>query len=250
MRVLIVDDEAAARRRLSIMLDELDVEVVGEAENGVQALELVAERRPDLLLLDISMPEVDGFDVARHLVDPKPLIVFQTAYDEHALEAFEHQAVDYLVKPVNLGKLERAVNRARGLLGREQGGEISTAVLQQLRAAMSPSLAATSPRILVRERGGHRLVPFPDIVMFAADEGLVYARTVEGEHLTDYTLKELEERTAGAFVRINRSELVNLECIERIESNGDGSATITLVGGGDLRVARRRAAQVRKDLQA
>ena len=94
MRVLIVDDEAAARRRLLIMLDELDVEVVGEAANGVEALEMVAERQPDVLLLDIAMPEVDGFDVAQHLVDPKPLIVFQTAYDEFALRAFEHEAVD------------------------------------------------------------------------------------------------------------------------------------------------------------
>lgn len=249
MRVLIVDDEAAARRRLAIMLEELDVEVVGEAKNGIEALELVAERAPDVLLLDIAMPEVDGFDLARHLPDPKPLIIFQTAYDEHALEAFEHQAVDYLVKPVNLGKLERALQRARERLGGAAGAELSPALLRQLRALVAPSMAATSPRVLVRERSGHQLVPFHDIVMFAADEGLVYARTEEGEHLTDYTLKELEERTAGSFVRINRAELVNLESVARIESNGDGSATITLADGRDLRVARRRAADVRRTLQ-
>ena len=249
MRVLIVDDESAARRRLSIMLDELDIEVVGEAANGVEALEMVAERRPDVLMLDISMPEVDGFDVARHLPDPKPLIVFQTAHDEHALEAFEHEAVDYLVKPVNLGKLERAVARVRERLDGGDRGEISTAVLRQLRSAVAPSLAASSPRILLRERGGHRLVPYHDIIVFSADEGLVYARTHDAEFLTDYTLKELEERTAGSFVRINRSAMVNLEYIDRIDSNGDGSATITLTDGGDLRVARRRAAQVRRDLQ-
>ncbi len=249
MRVLIVDDEAAARRRLSIMLDELDIEVVGEAENGVEALEMVAERRPDVLMLDISMPEVDGFDVARHLPDPKPLIVFQTAHDEHALEAFEHEAVDYLVKPVNLGKLERAMSRVRERLGGGDSSEISTAVLRQLRSAVAPSLAATSPRILLRERGGHRLVPYRDIVMFAADEGLVYARTATAEYLTDYTLKELEERTAGSFVRLNRSEMVNIESIGRIESNGDGSATIALTDGSTLRVARRRAAEVRSAIQ-
>jgi DNA-binding LytR/AlgR family response regulator len=248
MRVLIVDDEAAARRRLSIMLDELDVEVVGEAKNGVEALEMVAERQPDVLMLDISMPEVDGFDVARHLSEPKPLIVFQTAHDEHALEAFEHEAVDYLVKPITLRQLERAVVRARERLG-AGGGDISTAVLQQLRSVVAPSLATTSPRILVRERGGHRLLPYQEVILFAADEGLVYARTADAEHLTDYTLKELEERTAGSFVRINRSELVNVERIERIESNGDGSATITLDSGVDLRVARRRAADVRRLLQ-
>lgn len=249
MRVLIVDDEAAARRRLAIMLDELDIEVVGEARNGVEALKMVQERRPDLLLLDIAMPEVDGFDVARHLAHPKPLIVFQTAYDEHALEAFEHQAVDYLVKPVNRAKLERALERARARLGGGEGAELTSALLQRLREMMAHSLAAGSPRVLVRERGGHQLVPYGDIVLFGADEGLVFAHTNDGEHLTDYTLKELEERTAGAFVRINRSELVNLERVARIESNGDGSATLTLSDGRDLRVARRRAADVRRILQ-
>ncbi len=249
MRVLIVDDEAAARRRLSIMLDDMDVEVVGEAENGVEALEMAGQRRPDLLLLDISMPEVDGFDVARHLEAPKPLIVFQTAYNEYALEAFEHQAVDYIVKPVKREKLERALRRARERLGGDTP-ELSSEVLRQLRAAVAPSLAKTSPRILVRERGGHRLVPYGDITLFTASEGVVYAQTAAAEYLTDYTLKELEERTAGSFVRLNRSEMVNIESIGRIESNGDGSATITLADGRELRVARRRAAEVRAALQS
>ncbi len=250
MRVLIVDDEAAARRRLSIMLDDMDVEVVGEAENGVQALEMTAERLPDLLLLDIAMPEVDGFDVARHLGAHKPMIVFQTAYDEYALEAFEHEALDYLVKPVKREKLQRALDRARERLGGGGGSELSSKLLRQLRAAVAPSLASTSPRILVRERGGHRLVPYADIVLFSASEGVVYAQTAESEHLTDYTLKELEDRTAGTFVRLNRSEMVNIEAIARIESNGDGSATITLADGRDIRVARRRAAEVRVALQS
>ena len=109
MRILIVDDEAVARERLKLMLEELDVEVVGEAANGLQAIEMSSSRSPDLLLLDISMPEIDGFDVAQRLPDPRPLIVFQTAYDEFALQAFEHEAIDYLVKPVTLDLLERAI---------------------------------------------------------------------------------------------------------------------------------------------
>ena len=111
MRVLVVDDEVAARRRLSIMLSELDVETVGEAENGLEALKQVRERQPDVILLDITMPEVDGFDVAQHLPDPKPLIIFQTAFDEYALQAFDHEAIDYLVKPVTLPKLQRSIER-------------------------------------------------------------------------------------------------------------------------------------------
>ena len=107
MRVLIVDDEAASRNRLAAMLEELDVEVVGVADNGVVAIAKASETHPDLVLLDIVMPEVDGFDVARHLSDPRPLIVFQTAHDEHALRAFEHEAVDYVVKPITRERLER-----------------------------------------------------------------------------------------------------------------------------------------------
>ena len=113
MRVLIVDDEPAARQRLALLLADLDVEVVGEAANGIEALELVRERRPDLLLLDIAMPEVDGFDVVRHLPEPRPLVVFQTAYDEHALKAFDHEALDYVVKPVTRERLAQALDRAR-----------------------------------------------------------------------------------------------------------------------------------------
>src|SRR5690606_5110901 len=102
------------------MLEELDVEVAGEAANGLEALELARERTPDVLLLDIAMPEVDGLDVARHLGGPPPFIVFQTAYDEYALQAFEHAAVDYLVKPVSLVKLERALVRVRDRLTRNE----------------------------------------------------------------------------------------------------------------------------------
>src|SRR5512145_2783763 len=114
MRILIVDDEAPARRRLASMLEEIaseDVEIIGEADNGMTALELARSSRPDVILLDIAMPEVDGFDVARHLAEPRPLIIFQTAYHEHALQAFDHGALDYVVKPVRKERLARAIER-------------------------------------------------------------------------------------------------------------------------------------------
>jgi YesN/AraC family two-component response regulator len=116
MRVLIVDDEAAARRRLELMLEELDVEVCGQATNGLEALDAVREMSPDVILLDVEMPEIDGLDVARHLPEPRPFVIFQTAYDSYALEAFEHAALDYLVKPVSLEKLERSLERVRARL--------------------------------------------------------------------------------------------------------------------------------------
>ena len=248
MRVLIVDDETAARRRLGIMLSELDVEVVGEAENGLEALKQVRERKPDVILLDITMPEVDGFDVAQHMPDPKPLIIFQTAFDEYALRAFDHEAIDYLVKPVTLPKLQRSIERARGRLETYRNQALSQDVLRNLRASLKQPGGARS-RVLVREGGGYRLVPYEDIILFRAHQGAVRARTPEAEHATDYTLSDLEERFGTAFVRPNRSELVNAERIERIASNGDGSATLTLQDGTTIHVTRRRAAEVRRVLE-
>ena len=244
MRVLVVDDEPAARRRLALMLEELDEEVAGEAANGVEALELARERRPDLLLLDIEMPEVDGFDVARHLPEPRPLIVFQTAYDEYALRAFEHAALDYLVKPVSLDGLRRALGRARERLAAPAPPALDADALRSLRATVRAD-APRRARLLVREGRGHRLVALDAILRFTADEGVVYAHLAGGDkRLTDYTLAELEERAGDAFVRASRGELVNAEAVERIVRNGDGSATLGLRGGAAVHVSRRRAPEV------
>lgn len=249
MRVLIVDDESAARRRLEIMLEELDVEVVGQARNGVEALEQVQSQQPDLMLLDIAMPEVDGFDVARHLSEPKPLIVFQTAYDEYALKAFDHEAVDYVIKPVTLERLERALGRARRRLALESRPTYSSELLERLQAAVGHAATGRKPRLLVREGGGHRLLPLGEVVRFVIRDGLVRAHATSGSYFTDYSLSELEARSAGSFVRPNRSELVSIDGIQRIESNGDGSATLTLIDGATIHVSRRRAAEVKRVLE-
>lgn len=248
MRVLLVDDEAAARRRLAIMLEELDLEVVGEAENGLQALELIAERKPDVVLLDISMPEIDGFDVVRHLTDHKPLIVFQTAYDEFALKAFDHEAIDYLVKPVTLDRLKRALDRARSRLEGAARQDITPDLVQRLQSAIQGG-PTRQPRVLVRHLGGHMLLPYDEVLFFAAKDGIVHARTTNHRYLTDYTLTELETKTGAAFLRPNRAELVNVNHIAAIASNGDGSATLTLSDSTEIRVTRRRAAAVRTHLK-
>lgn len=247
MRVLIVDDEPAARRRLARIIPELGAEVVGQAANGVEALKLTGELSPDLLLLDISMPEVDGFDVARHLPEPKPALVFQTAHDEHALRAFDHEALDYVVKPVTRERLARALAKVERYLAGDRQRELNPQALSRLQASLAEeSTVGRKPRLLVRAGRGHRLVPVAEISRFVAREGFVYAHTTEGRHLTDYTLAELEERTAGLFLRVHRSALVNLERVERIVSNGDGSATLTLSDGTEVRVSRRRAPEIKK----
>jgi DNA-binding LytR/AlgR family response regulator len=252
MRVLIVDDEPAARARLAGLIEEIDasgVEIVGEAENGVVALDLVRDRRPDVILLDITMPEVDGFDVARHLPDPRPLVIFQTAHQEFALQAFDHEALDYVVKPVRKERLAQALERARLRLARMPAGrgwEVES--LARLESALGYR-PARGGRILVRHGAGHRLVAMDEILRFSAGEGVVYARTAGASPMTDYTLAELEARTAGAFVRVSRRELVNLAHVQRISSNGDGSATLTLSDASSVRVSRRRSAEVRRILE-
>jgi two-component system response regulator AlgR len=250
MRVLIVDDEPAARLRLATLLGELDVEVAGEAEDAVTALELVRTMRPDVLLLDITMPEVDGFELVRHLPAPRPLVIFQTAHDEFALRAFEHEAVDYLLKPVTTARLASAIERARGRLSASGAPALPADLLSRLQAAMSPARRGPRRRVLVRHRSGHRLVPLRDVIRFVAAGGVVTAMMGGSEAIADYTLDELEERTAGTFVRASRAELVNVDRIQTIAGNGDGSATLTLTDGAIVRVSRRRAADVRRVLDA
>lgn len=250
MRVLIVDDEPNARRRLQIMLEELDVEVVGEAANGVEALQMVEDRSPDLLLLDIEMPEVDGFDVARHLPVPGPGVVFQTAHDEYALRAFDHEALDYLVKPVSLDRLRQAIERARRRQAAPEHAAYTPELLAQLRQAVQGVAPAGPRRMLVREGRGHRLLPVARIRAFVAREGEVYARSGEREFLVDYTLAELEGRMAGPFLRANRAELVAVAAIEKFIPEGDGAARLVLSDGSEVRVSRRRASDVRRRLDS
>lgn len=249
MRALIVDDEPAARRRLAALLEELGVAIEGEAPDGLTALALARERRPDVIFLDVSMPEIDGFDVARHLSEPRPLIIFQTAYAQFAVKAFEHEALDYVVKPVRKERLAQAIERARARLAtRLQPPGWDAETLERLGNALGYQ-AACPVRLLVRHGPGHRLVPLQDIVRFSAAQGVVYAHTPSGTPIVDYTLRELEKRTVGQFVRVSRADLVNLSHVVRIAGHGDGSATIGLAEGSDVRVSRRRAAEVRRILQ-
>ena len=251
MRVLIVDDEPAARQRVRTLLAELhieDVEVVGEAGDGVTALERIRALSPDVVLLDIAMPEADGFEVARHLSDPKPLVIFQTAFAGHALRAFEHEAVDYLVKPVTLARLRDAIDRARRRLVSRPLAAVPAELLAQIEAAMTRSKTPRRTRVLVRHGAGHRALAIREVHRFTADEGLVYAVTQSGRHLTDYTLNELEARLGGGFTRISRADLVQIDRIDKVVSNGDGSATLTLSDGAVVHVSRRRAADVRRAL--
>jgi DNA-binding LytR/AlgR family response regulator len=251
MRVLIVDDEGAARRRLVRLLEDLDVEVAGEAADGLAALDVAERTRPDVILLDIEMPEVSGLDVARRLSDPRPLIIFQTAFDQYALDAFEREALDFLLKPVTRDRLAHALARADRRLSERAG---VTRVTAEMAARLEASLGRGVPRrpprrLLVRHQAGHRLLPLTEIDRFVAAEGVVHAVAGRAQHMVDDPLDELERRLATAFVRTSRAELVAIDRVDRIVGNGDGSATLVLKDRTECRVSRRRAADVRQALE-
>jgi DNA-binding LytR/AlgR family response regulator len=250
MRILIVDDEPQARARLATMLEELDVEVAGEAANGLEALERARALRPEVILLDIAMPEVDGLEVALALEDPKPLVIFQTAHDAYALAAFEREALDYVLKPVTMERLEQALQRARRRLEeRAAPPEVTPTLVAELQAALAGGTAPRRPRVMVKDGDSKMLVPLKDVLRFAVSEGRVDAITRLGPYATEYTLADLETRLGPGFLRINRADLVNGDHVGRIASNGDGSATLTMSDGTLVHVSRRRAAEIRRVLE-
>jgi two-component system response regulator AlgR len=232
MDVLITDDEPLARERLRAMLAEhADVVVVGEAGNGREALDAVERLHPDLLLLDIAMPVMDGLEAAHHLAqfDAPPALVFCTAYDEHALSAFEAAAVDYLVKPVRAERLATALERARRFVAARPASRL-------------PELPRNTPRthLSARLRGGLRLIPVDEIVYLQADEKYVSVHHAHGEDLIEESLKSLEAEFGARFLRIHRNCLIATSALTELRRSADGQAHVVLRGvPAPLEVSRR-----------
>ncbi len=233
IRILLVDDEEFARERLRQLLGPLpDVVVLGEAADGEQAIAMVMELRPDLLLLDIQMPGASGLEVAASLPRPRPAIIFCTAFDQYALDAFEVEAVDYLLKPVTRVRLVRALDRVRRgeTFPSEQGIERVT------RAVHGPSI-----RLLARCGNRYRVVPQRDVVCLSSSGGLTRLHTQERDYVLDPTLNDLEARLDPAlFFRVSRSALVNLDYVAEIGPSCAGAADVVLHDGTRLEVSRRR----------
>jgi two-component system response regulator AlgR len=236
MKVILVDDEPLARERLrELLAGEADVEIVAEAGDGHAALHACAAHDPDLVLLDISMPGIDGLEVARHLAafEPRPAVVFCTAFDQHALSAFDAQAIDYLVKPVRAERLAAALERVRTFAaGRAQDGGAGTAARTHLCA---------------RLRGSLRLVPLDEVHYLQADEKYVVVHHVHGEDLIEESLKSLEEEFGDRFVRIHRNCLVARHEIVELRRDEQGR-TLAILRHGDqpLEVSRRCLGPLRR----
>lgn len=239
MKALVVDDEAPARARLIGLLNEIgSIEVVGEAGDGRQALEAVETLQPDLVLLDIRMPRMDGLETARHLVGftPAPAVIFCTAYDDHALAAFDANAVDYLLKPIRLERLRAAIERA----SRFQG---------DARKALDAARGEQRQRshLCVRVRGSLVLVPVADIDYLLADDKYVLIHHGGHQALIEEPLKALEVEFAERFVRIHRNCLVALDRLVGLKRMVDGRVLAKLQGiDTELEVSRRNLPGLRK----
>jgi two-component system LytT family response regulator len=234
IKVLIVDDESPARARLRQMLAaHPDVEVVGEAETGVAAMEQVAALEPDLVLLDIQMPGCSGIDVAACLSSPRPHIIFCTAFDQHAVDAFELHAVDYLLKPTSRARLGRALDKVRSLSA--SSSEPIAAIDRATRRRSGPA------RFLVKKASRYVVVGEAKVLYFSSEGGLTRLVAESGQHLMDPTLNDLEQRLDPArFSRVSRSALVNLNAVAEVHPLPGGSGEVLLKNGQRLEVSRRR----------
>jgi two-component system response regulator AlgR len=248
LRVLVVDDEAPARNRLRDLLGDcalkMPLEIVGEADNGRRALDLLPDCNADVVLLDIRMPEIDGIEVAQHLqkLEHPPAVIFTTAYDAYALKAFEVHAIDYLLKPIRVARLLDALARVRAI------APIRADVLHELRREGRSHLS-------VNERGRIHLIPLGDVLFLKAELKYVTVRTAAREYLLEESLAKLEQEFLGRFVRIHRNCLVAKEAIrgfERgaaIEEDGEGEGGWAVVLNNvaeKLPVSRRQQHIVRE----
>jgi two-component system LytT family response regulator len=230
IRALLVDDEQPARERLRRLLGEVqDVDVVGEAEDGEQAMAEIARLAPGVVFLDIQMPGCTGMEVAASLPAPRPHIVFCTAFDQYAVDAFELSAVDYLLKPINRARLEKALDRVR------RGAGSDDAIDSAMRTSTRPT------RFLARRGATYRVVQAREVLCFLSEEGITKLQTAEQHYWMTPTLNELESRLdERQFFRISRASIVNLDAVREVTPTAGGHGEIALRDGSKHEVSRRR----------
>ncbi len=240
MKVLIVDDEQPARERLARLLAEIPgYEVAGEAANGHEAIERYNALKPEIVLMDIRMPGMDGLETARHLMadETPPAIIFTTAYGDHALEAFDAHAVGYLLKPVRGEKLQEVLHSTQ----RSTRSQLTPALTDK------PSMAGPRTHICVRLRGNLQLISVKDILYFRAEDKYVTLQHVEGTALIEDSLVKLEEEFVDSFLRVHRNALVAADRISGLKKLADNTFAVSLKGTEEtLDISRRHLAAIRR----
>lgn len=232
MRVLIVDDERPARDKLRRLLaQEADILSVSEARDGVEALELIAAEAPDVVFLDIQMPEVSGIEVAASLPTPAPLIVFVTAYDQYAIRAFDTNAIDYLLKPYDQTRLVRALERVRERM-----------LTHKTSTASAPGLPVR--QLLVSERGVTRVIKVDQIQWIETADNYVILHTADTHPLLRQTLSGLLAQLGGTFIRCHRRAAVQTDSIETVVALEKGDCELVLRGGARVPCSRQYRASV------
>ncbi len=253
LRIVIAEDERPARFFLKAILQDFeDVEVVGEAENGAEAVEVIKREKPDLALLDLQMPEITGLEVVKSLNKSQmPLVAFVTAYDEFAVQAFEVNAVDYLLKPVEKVRLRETLNRAHARLEQSDFREKESANLK----AVVETYEKISPenfleRVPIRQRDEILLIPVSDITSIVADGELLHLTNLQNKKYTiNFRLRDLEARLEpGKFIRLSRGALVNLEMIAKISPLPGGTYLVTTKNGQNISSSRLQSRVLRNKL--
>jgi len=248
MKTLIVDDEPIARRVLREELEAIpDVVIAGEAENGKQAVKQIEELRPDLVFLDLQMPVMGGFEVVRKLAGGHlPVIAIVTALDQHAIQAFEAGAVDYLLKPVSGARLRKSVERARHLYNRPL--DVANDVAKIASAALPPKLVA-NPKIVGRNGREYFLLDADDVLAFQAEGELVWIVTASQRLLATQTLRALEKRLKDRqFHRVHRNAIVNVNHVRKMSGLSSQRWLLTLSNSLELIVSKQQAQDIRKIL--
>ncbi len=244
IRVVIADDEVLARQKLRQLLrDQSDMEIVGECATAAETLELVRAANPDLLFLDIRMPDMDGFDVLGALTNEQasslPQIIFTTAYDQYAVKAFEYNAVDYLLKPFSQDRLNASIDRVRQRVAdpkAESNGRPGDGIEGGFKT-----------RIVFKSRGRILFLPVEDIRWIGAEENYVRISTDSESHLLRETMAHLETTLdPEVFLRVHRSFIVNMHYVKEVKSDADGESVVVLSGGGRIPMSRGYRTRIQK----
>lgn len=248
MKTLIVDDEPVARRLLREGLESLsEVAIVGEAANGKEALQKIEKLKPDLVLLDLQMPLMSGFEVVRGLSGTPPIIVIVTAFDQHAIQAFEAGAIDYLLKPVSEARLLKTIERAKRLLTKPE--EIADQVAR-IASVSTPSSPLTSRKVVGRSGSDYVLLDANEVLAFQAERELVWIITSRQRLLSTQSLRGIEERLSEPqFQRVHRNAIVNVNQVRKMTALSSQRWCITLSNALQIVVSKRQAHKIRQILQ-